>query len=531
MILDDGKLLAYAEAFNARDEESTETSVPNRGAAQWLSERIPRMECPDEDIERTYYFRWWTYRKHVRKTPEGHVITEFLPKVPWSGKYNAISCAAGHHLYEGRWLRNTDPLADYARFWYRGGGALHDYTNWIPDGIYRLCLTTGDFSAAVDLLPELAADEDAWEREHLHSSGLFWSDDGRDGGEYSISGPGLRTTMNCCRWANMRAVAAIAERAGREDIRERFAAKAARLERLVLDRLWNDKAGFFRCIPLDDRASEVPSWSFQRMNPARVARELWGYLPWYFGMPVRGCERAWIELFSPDGFHGEFGPTTAERRHPRYGIFYTGEELRAFMAARTGTDGGVDGKGHECLWNGPSWPFATAQTLTALANCLCGDSPAIDREEYARLLALYARSHRLARPDGTSVPWIDENLHPDTGDWISRTRLMRWTNGTWDAGKGGRERGRDYNHSTFCDNVISGLFGVRPAAGRVEIQPLLPAAWGWACLDGIPCRGRLVTVLWDRTGERYGRGSGFHVFADGAEKASFAEKQACSINI
>ena len=27
-------------------------------------------------------------------------------------------------------------------------------------------------------------------------------------------------------------------------------------------------------------------------------------------------------------------------------------------------------EGHECQWNGPSWPFATTQTLKALANFL-----------------------------------------------------------------------------------------------------------------------------------------------------------------
>ena len=59
--------------------------------------------------------------------------------------------------------------------------------------------------------------------------------------------------------------------------------------------------------------------------------------------------------------------------------------------------------------------------------------------------------------NGNIVPWIDENLNPFTGDWISRTRLKTWENGTWSKGKGGVERGKDYNHSTFCDLIISGL--------------------------------------------------------------------------
>ena len=36
---------------------------------------------------------------YLKETPEGFVITEFLPDVPWAGKYNTISCPAGHHFY------------------------------------------------------------------------------------------------------------------------------------------------------------------------------------------------------------------------------------------------------------------------------------------------------------------------------------------------------------------------------------------------------------------------------------------------
>ena len=35
------------------------------------------------------------------------------------------------------------------------------------------------------------------------------------------------------------------------------------------------------------------------------------------------------------------------------------------------------------------------------------------------------------REDGRMVPWIDENINPFTGDWISRTRLKGWEAGTW----------------------------------------------------------------------------------------------------
>ena len=73
---------------------------------------------------------------------------------------------------------------------------------------------------------------------------------------------------------------------------------------------------------------------------------------------------------------------------------------------------------------------------------------AVTRKDYYELLKIYAKSQHLKREDGKLVPWIDENLNPFTDDWLSRTRLKSWNKGTWDAGKGGIERGKDYNHST-----------------------------------------------------------------------------------
>ena len=105
----------YVEDFNRQDNELYAGSFPNTAAWDFLKNNIPWLDCPDEDLQATYYFRWWTYRKHLKQTPGGFIVDEFLPPVPWAGKYNSISCAAGHHLYEGRWLRHAKFLDDYSR--------------------------------------------------------------------------------------------------------------------------------------------------------------------------------------------------------------------------------------------------------------------------------------------------------------------------------------------------------------------------------------------------------------------------------
>jgi len=81
--------------------------------------------------------------------------------------------------------------------------------------------------------------------------------------------------------------------------------------------------------------------------------------------------------------------------------------------------------------------------------------------------------------------------------------------------------GGDYNHSTYCDLVITGLAGLRPRADdTVEVNPLVPdGRWDWFCLDNVLYHGRILTILWDKTGDKYGKGKGLRVFSDGREIA------------
>ena len=61
-------------------------------------------------------------------------------------------------------------------------------------------------------------------------------------------------------------------------------------------------------------------------------------------------------------------------------------------------------------------------------------------------------------------------MSPVDGSWSSREVLKNWD---WREGKGGYERGKDYNHSTFCDLVISGLAGVGVRDGKLTVNPVL----------------------------------------------------------
>ena len=155
-----------------------------------------------------------------------------------------------------------------------------------------------------------------------------------------------------------------------------------------------------------------------------------------------------------------------------------------------------------CEWDGAVWPCATSQTLVGLANVIRNyRQEYVRRADYFDALLTYARSHRYR-----GKPYIGEYLDEKNGKWL----------------KPDSDRSRYYNHSTFCDLVISGLVGLIPQEDDIIlVDPLLPAdAWDWFCLDNVLYHGRTLTILWDRSGDKYGKGKGLRVFADGTEIAS-----------
>lgn len=152
----------YVDRFNREDEETQPQYIPNDSAWDFLRKNIPFFDCPDRDVLTTYYFRWWTFRKHIRQTPSGFVFTEFLPDVPWAGKYNTISCAAAHHIYEGRWLRDRRFVNDYAHFWFTDGNPRL-YSFWAADALLEYYKVSRQ-EAVLRLLPALAENYRAWEK-------------------------------------------------------------------------------------------------------------------------------------------------------------------------------------------------------------------------------------------------------------------------------------------------------------------------------------------------------------------------------
>eukprot|EP00729_Bicosta_minor_P013656 gene13656-10521_t len=99
----------------------------------WAVDNLPLFDSSDADLVSAYYYRAKSYKSHLEPTEWEditHVSSEFGPAVPWGGPYGTINAAAGHHLSEGRWIRNRGYMDGLARFWI--GSQVGGGPGWTP---------------------------------------------------------------------------------------------------------------------------------------------------------------------------------------------------------------------------------------------------------------------------------------------------------------------------------------------------------------------------------------------------------------
>lgn len=438
----------------------------------WFEENVPYFNCSDKTLLQTYYFRWYTYRNHIRLTQSGnYVISEFLPNVSWAGTDNTISCAANHHFYEGRWIKNQGYLNDYQDFWVSDNAQPRLYSFPMADSYYSRYLVSGMKNQVTRYTNDLIENYNGWVSSKYNSSkGLFHQLCDRDGMEYSLGGDGYRPTINSYMFADATAISKISSLIGNTSNSNLFRSKATAIKNAVQQTLWNGSEQFFETVSTSTNSS---------VN----IREQMGYVPWCYNLPDDSTKYsvAFSQLLDSQGFSAPFGPTSAERRDPDF----------------------MKQEDHNCLWNGPSWPFATSQTLTAAANLLnnYSNNSSFSKDNYFNLLKTYANSHY---KDGYS--WLAEDLDPITGEWIVDF-----------------PRSVNYNHSTFNDLIITGLAGLRPDESdtTLTINPLITdSSLSYFVLENVLYKGRNVTIVYDKNGDRYNSKKGLSVYVDGKLSAS-----------
>jgi hypothetical protein len=204
------------------------------------------------------------------------------------------------------------------------------------------------------------------------------------------------------------------------------------------------------------------------------------------------------------------------------------------------------------------WPFESAKAISAAINALNvysedgGNSfGKLDRAKLWAMLWQYTASHTPLWKvmNATNGEYCDlDDPSSELKEWLYRNSSVEnfWLaeEGCADGGDPARgldgpaweddpEQGYLYLHSTFVDLVMAGLVGLRSDTnGKLAINPLIPpTTLPWWAADGIKMRGKIVSVMFDMDGTRYGRGKGLKVWLDGELAASSPTMAALEVQL
>jgi hypothetical protein len=466
---------------------------------QWYLDNVPIFDCPNSQIKQIYYYRWMLYKSHLRNLGAwGYIVTEFLNNMSWDiDPYSSLNDATGHHIYEGRWIKDKRYLDDYINYMYQHGGNDRHFSEGIADAAYARYLANKDSAFIVVQLNSMKTLYTAWNDHRDASKSLYWIEPIYDAEEYTIAscdasggtdgflgGMAFRPSINSYMYGNALAISKIATLAGDAVTASTYQTSAAAIKTNVQNSLWNTSFVHFV-----DRYqvtnTHVTYWNYVR------GRELVGYVPWQYNLPDNNptYSAAWQHLMDASKFLGTYGLRTLE---PSYQYYM--KQYRYDAAS---------GK-PECQWNGPSWPYLTTQVLDAMANLLNNYTQTyVTASNYLTILKLYAAQHFQ-----NGSPNIEEDYNANTGAVIVDLA----------------ERSQHYNHSQFTNLIITGLCGLRPRAeDSLVVNPLIPSSisdpnyMSYFCLENIPYHGHFVTILYDGAGIRYGQGAGLSIFVDEAK--------------
>ena len=263
---------------------------PERRGLGLAGGNVPLFDCPDKDIEEIYYFRWWTYRKHIKQTPDGFIVTEFLPTSPGRASTTRSVARPATTSTKAAGCATRVPRRLLV-FWFRKGGEPRRYSFWAADAICARYLVTGDEPlrdrpAARPGRELRGVGEEPTATPTACSGRSTTATAWRSRSAAAATGPRSTATCTAMRWPSPGSPSWPARRTWPSE----FRAKAARIKQLVQEKLWDAEARVLQGLAArrDDPTGRCP----------RTAR-LHAVVLQPAGSAVRG---AWKQIMDPQGF-------------------------------------------------------------------------------------------------------------------------------------------------------------------------------------------------------------------------------------
>ncbi|MCI2956239.1 Ig-like domain-containing protein [Agromyces atrinae] len=459
---------------------------------QWWADNIPYLDTPEDNIDKTLYYRWWLMRYNFLDADIPGNDYQFPTSMEGVlGYNNAIVLTTGMFIDDLKYFR--DPIYSYGP-WVSAGETSksykfvdnpgdpanwsNSYTQYISEAAWRSYqLHGGPTEIAKNLATYAEYDVkglvDAYD---FNDNGLIeysWGAmTGNDADAVSFHWkPGnMDRTENAYLYSNAKAAASAYRVAGEDAKADEMDAFAENIKKQVMDLLWNPDRKLLE--HLHTGGEHVP-W-----------KEINNYYPFSVGLVPKPGDADYdddyveaLRLFADD------------KEYPIF-PFYTANQADQ-------AEYGGPGSNNFSIIN-------STVTFRMLSKVL-RDYPtdAIDNEWYKKLLYWNAWSHYQNGGD---------NRLPDQNEF--------WSNGSADPQSIGY---RSWIHHTILGTtnftMIEDAMGLRPRDdAKIELDPI-DIGWDHFTANNIRYRDRDLTVTWDKPGgdDHYGPSvpDGYSVFLDG----------------
>lgn len=473
-------------------------------------ENVPDFDCDDPMMVKCWYYRFHILRKNDCEPGLGHLPgrcfyegrSHRMPKTPYQPSgwefSRLIPLSVPLQVMDARWMKDGTAAKDALRalshcldengiFAVASVDAVQkEYAHWAAWALYQYDLLHPDTAFLQEVLPayktdarnvyESARKGDSLQIERTHAltgkeyqpSFWFFTDDffprsvrpAKEG--YT---PLKRVDRSVYAYLNFIGLARLCQRIQDAD-GAWFAAEAEKIKKDILEKMWDPVS---RCFY--DLHGETDEKAF--------VKNIVAFDPLWAEMTEKEHVSALEYLLSPQYF--ALGS----------GFASTAADCPVFSS-----NGGWRGdyfKGpHGCMWNGPSWPYATGIALDALAKQSKKHGHSYDAA-FEKHLQEYTRQHF---PDGSDAPCLVEFYDSKTGEPLSEEP--------------------DYNHSFYADLIIRHLAGIEPEEEGISFHPLRTER-KWFSLLGLRLRGHCIDLYYQqKAGERYPElPAGYTVYMDG----------------
>lgn len=473
-----------------------------RAYNQWWADNIPYLDTPEDNIDKTLFYRWWLMRYNFLDADIPGNDYQFPTSMEGVlGYNNAIVLTVGMFIDDLKYFR--DPAYSYGPAVSVGetskGGKFVDnpgdpanwsnsYTQYITEAAWRAYELHGGPGAIGEKLGDHSRDD---------VEGLLEAYDGNDNGliEYSWgamtgndadavsfhwrpNNPNMDRTESAYLYSNAKAAAEFYRVAGDTEGAEHMDALAERVKTAVLEYLWEPEQATADQVGLKGNLLKHRVTSDGALNPWK---EINNYYPFSVGLMPK--------------------PGEADYDQPYV------EALRLFADAD----------------QYPVFPFYTANQVDQADYGGPGSNnfSVINSTVWFRMLSSVLRDY----PQDYVTPEMYKQLlywnawaHYQNGDNRLPNQNEFWSNGS--AEDGGSIGYRSWIHHTILGatnfTVIEDAMGVRSRAdAKIELDPI-DIGWPSFAVDNIRYHDRDLAVVWDEDGSAYGGPAGYSVYLDGA---------------